>query len=240
MRTYRIMANLVEEAMAHHLQYGQEVKRATHSTTTQPSVGTTPSLMPGSRTAGNRTPNPSVAHVCSATATVSSVIPTRCSPTRQAPSTKWLGKRVSFGNSPWMFDATVLVIILGLAGWISLHQHVASTTESVSLTRNALAEYTHKAPVKNLSNTPSGTRQQNAARPRFSRVQVGPNEVDYVADDVTIRQFKKPVLFSYPRSVDEQFDIGDDVTVHTYKYKAEVLPESSTVKSDAIHGAPRH
>jgi len=240
-RTYRMMAKLVEEAMAHHLQDSQKGKRATHSAAAQPFVEQTASRIQGSRTDGDPTPNPSVARVCSATATVPGAISTQCSPSTQAASSKCLPKRASFRNPPWIFDAIVLVIMLGLAAWISLHQHIASTMERVSLTRtDASGEYVHKGSINNLSNTPSRTHHNNAARPRFMRVQVGPNEVDYVAEDVTIRQFTTPVPFSHPPSVDERFDIGDDVTVHTYKYKAEVLPESNRVKSDATHSAPRH
>jgi len=241
MHTYRMMAELVEEAIAHHLQHSQKDKQATHSTTIQPSVEKTPSRVQGSRTDGDPAPYPSVAHVRNATATMPRAIPTRRSPATQAASSKRVPKRASFRNSPRLFDATVLVIILGLFGWVSLHPHVAPTMERVSLTSaTASGEDVPKGAINNRSDTPGGTHQNNAARQRFTRVRVGPNEVDYIAEDVTIRQFTKPVRLSHAPSVDEQVDIGDDVTVHTYKYKADVLPESSSVKSDATHSATRH
>ncbi len=227
-RAYRMMAKLVEDAMAHHLHNSQG-KRATHSTT-QPSVGKTPFLMQrGPRTDGK-----------GARGMVPSAIPTRRSPTMQSASTKRLPKGASFRDPPWIFDASVLVIILVLAGWISLRPHVASTMQRLSQTRTtASGEYAHKGSVNNLSK-PSGTHQTNEARPRFTRFQIGPNEVDYVAEDVTIRQFKKPVRSSHPPAVAKQFDIGDDVTVRTYKYKAEVLPENRSFKTDALHSAATH
>jgi len=239
MRTYRIMANLVEEAMA--FQHSQKGKLTTRSTNTQPSVEKPPCRVQGPPSDGNPIPSPSIAPVCDATATIPRAIPTQGSPPTQAASTRWPLKRAFFRNLRWTFDVTVLVIILGLAGWISLHQHVASTTERVPLTgTNPSGEHALKRSTNSLSNAPRRTHQNNAARSRFTRIQVGPNEVDYVAEDVTIRQFTKPVPLSQPPLVNDEFDIGGDVTVHTYKYKAEVSAESSRVKSDAIHGAPRH
>jgi hypothetical protein len=239
MRTYRMMAKLVEEAMARDLLHGQKGELATRPANTQPAIEETPSLITGSWRDGNPTPGPSVAPVCNATATVPSAVSSQCPPDRQGTSTKVQLKHPSFLDSPWIFDATVLVIILGLAGWISLHQHEAWTTERESITRTAPSNVREES-NNSVSNTPIGTHQNNVSRPRFMRVQVGPNEVDYVAEDVTIRQFTKPVPLSHPPSVDERSDIGDNVTVHTYKYKAEVLPESGRGKSDAIHSAPRH
>jgi hypothetical protein len=53
------------------------------------------------------------------------------------------------------------------------------------------------------------------ALPAFQRVEVGPNEVDYVAEDVTVRIFTPPPK---PRAVQRgnQVDIGEDVTVHYF------------------------
>jgi hypothetical protein len=240
MRTYRMMAKLVEEAMAHDLLHRQKGELATRPANTQPAIEETPSLITGSWSDGNPTPGPSIAPVCNATATVPSAASSQC-PDRQGTSTKFQLKHPSFLDSPWIFDATVLVIILGLAGWISLHQNEASTMERESITRaSASGENVREESNNSVSKTASGTHQNNTSRPRFMRVQVGPNEVDYVAEDVTIRQFTTPVPLSRPTSVDERSDIGDDMTMHTNKYKAEVLPESGRGKSDAIHSAPRH
>jgi hypothetical protein len=239
MRTYRIMANLVQEAMT--FQHSQKAKLTTRSTNTQPTVEKPPSRVQGPRSDGNPIPGPSVAPVRNATERIPSATRRQGSRPTQASSTRWPRKRAFFRNPRWTFDVPVLAVILGLAGWISLHQPVASTMERVPPTgTNPSGEHVLKGSINNLSNAPKGTHQNNAARPRFMRVQVGPNEVDYIAEDVTIRQFKKPVPLSHPPSVNDGFDSGDDVTEHTYKSTAEVSPESSRVKSDAIHSAPRH
>jgi hypothetical protein len=52
--------------------------------------------------------------------------------------------------------------------------------------------------------------------PRFVRVRVGPNEVDYIADDVTIRQFETRSPRARNRSGVKQVDFGDDVTVRYF------------------------
>jgi len=76
-------------------------------------------------------------------------------------------------------------------------------------------------------NAASGTQHSNAARPRFTRVRVGPNEVDYIAEDVTIRHFTKPVRATQTPSVYKQFEIGDDVKARIFHHKPEALPANS-------------
>lgn len=228
MRAYRLMANLVEEAMARDLQRSQERKLTTQSTSTQASVDKAPFQIPGLPGDDQPTPNPSIVHVCSATATLPGTLPTQSPPAEEAATSKWLLTLASFRIAHWSLDATVVVILLGLAGWISLHQHVASIVKGASLTRaNASGKYASRMIVNNSPNTPSGTHQTRTARPQFRRVRVGPNEVDYIADDVTIRHFTRPVPPSPAHSGYTQVNIGDDVTVRIFKDKLEVLPQNS-------------
>jgi len=56
-----------------------------------------------------------------------------------------------------------------------------------------------------------------AALSGFRRIQVAPNEVDYEAEDVTIRTFTPPPAKRMPaRRLKNQVDIGDDVTVRYF------------------------
>jgi hypothetical protein len=51
----------------------------------------------------------------------------------------------------------------------------------------------------------------------FKRVRVGPEEVDYMAEDVTIRTFQtRPEEGQIPRSAHHQISFGDDVTVRYF------------------------
>jgi hypothetical protein len=47
----------------------------------------------------------------------------------------------------------------------------------------------------------------------FKRVQVGPNEIDYIAEDVTIRHFTTKPARPRVRSGYKEVHIGEDVTV---------------------------
>ena len=94
---------------------------------------------------------------------------------------------------------------------------------------NAPEEHVPKATAG--LNDSNGTQYGAAARPRFRRVQVGANEVDYVAEDVTIRRFTNPPPpRSRPGSGFKQFDVGDDVTVRLFKDKPEVAQTASPCK----------
>ena len=52
-----------------------------------------------------------------------------------------------------------------------------------------------------------------AARSAFTRFRLGPNEVDYVAEDVTIRIFNHNPEASPTRVAHKQINFGNDVTV---------------------------
>jgi hypothetical protein len=55
-----------------------------------------------------------------------------------------------------------------------------------------------------------------AAFPGFRRIQVAPNEVDYIAEDVTMRVFTSSHKTRPSRGGSNQLEIGDDVTVRYF------------------------
>jgi hypothetical protein len=222
-RTYRMMTNLVEEAMARDLQLRQESAQITQSSPVQPSPRETPSRMRRLRSDDGSTSHPSVAQVCSAPATVTATIPTPRPPAEGVTTIKWPLKLAFFRDPYWNWGAATVVILLGVVWWISHYQRAAFTMEGESRIMRSKAADKHAS--KPTANKPlheaSGTQYTNADRPRFTEVRVGPNEVDYIADDVTIRRFTRPVPTSHARSIYKQFDVGDDVTVSIFKHKPE-------------------
>lgn len=229
MRTYRMMAKVVEEAMARDLHLSQKGAQTAQPTMRQPSVGKTPSQMQGFRSDVEPTSNPSVAQVCDAPATVPGTILLQRPPAEEVTTIKWPLKRAFFRDPRWSLGAAAIVILLVAAGWISVHQRAASTMEGQArIMRSDASEKHPPKPTTNqgLSKT-SGAKYTNAAKPRFKRVLVGPNEVDYIADDVTIRHFTKPVPPSHTPAITKQVDIGDDVTVRVFNHKPEVSPDNS-------------
>jgi hypothetical protein len=73
------------------------------------------------------------------------------------------------------------------------------------------------------------TENRNAASSAFKRVRVGQHEVDFIAEDVTIRHFTPKFA---PRQVPtwtKQVTIGDDVTVRNFVYKPAALSPTQPV-----------
>ena len=72
-------------------------------------------------------------------------------------------------------------------------------------------------------------------RSTFRRVRVGQDEIDYISEDVTIRQFLPKTKDSRASNRYEQVNIGDDVTVRYFAYqpaaKLQTLPAPSPPKA---------
>jgi hypothetical protein len=231
MRTYRMMANLVEEAMARDLKLRQKGAQATQLTAPQPSVGKAPAQVQGFRGEGQRTSPPPVIQVCDAPATAPRTIATLGPRTQEVPRIKSPIKRAFLADPRWSFGAAALMILLGVAVWMSLHQRATFTMEGGSRMMRSKDPEKHVLKATSGLNDSSGTQNRAAARPRFRRVQVGPNEVDYVAEDVTIRRFTNPPSPRLrPGSGFKQFDVGTDVTVRLFKDKPEVAQTASPCK----------
>ena len=69
----------------------------------------------------------------------------------------------------------------------------------------------------------------------FRRIQIGPNEVDYVAEDVTIRHFKDYAVKPNTRIDEQAVKVGQDVTVRYFANRSTVVsqtgPTSPTTKA---------
>jgi hypothetical protein len=102
---------------------------------------------------------------------------------------------------------TILVVLI-IQDWIAYDLHRAalySGQQHVSLSSTSLPG----SPSGNVRNK-VGERSLNGA---FRRVRLGQNEIDYIADDVTIREFKHPAPLVQRAGLNQEFHIGDDVTV---------------------------
>jgi hypothetical protein len=69
----------------------------------------------------------------------------------------------------------------------------------------------------------------------FKRVRVGPDEVDYIADDVTIRKFEPIHPKPQVRNTGKEVNFGDDVTVR-YFAKSPAVASQSSSGSEATPG----
>jgi hypothetical protein len=125
---------------------------------------------------------------------------------------------------------TTVTIALVFAVWI--YDHVSTSSADSAPLRPNPAEYVPPLPLKpspashTLHKRTEGTAalDANVGLPGFKRIQVGKDETDYVAEDVTIRLFKPRVTAKREPRVEKQLDIGEDVTVRSFADKPTQVP----------------
>ena len=126
-------------------------------------------------------------------------------------------------NFPTAAAAIGVVIALGISIWI-FHQ---------SGRREVKLGLPGSAPLKAIFNDKNPRPVSDAATKitapnrGFRRVRIGPNEVDYVTDDVTIRTFETWHASPQLRSGATEVNFGDDVTVRYFAKTPAGKPSSS-------------
>ena len=235
-RTYWLMAGLVEEAMLSDIQRGKKDEPAIQSPT--PAAPHPMEILPPIQgfCCGNKpdTKRP-IAQVSGPSPTVDRTASTVCPTAKDQKTTGWHAKPSLFRDPRWTVDAALIVIVLALAAWISIH-HPASPSIEDSPRLNGsspipkpsatILPENHGSKLKK----PSGeTEPASRARSPFTRVRVGPNEVDYIAKDVTIRHFATKAGAPHAHAVNKQFDIGDDVTVRIFTDAPAISPRTRIV-----------
>jgi len=218
-RTFRLMAGLVEEAMLRNVQRGSN-DSAKESMTVGAAIRQ--NLSHQQQFSGNRDSfaaaepeprQPFAEHVT----TESTAFNNRASTPSQ-----WNLYRLSMVKL-WPIGATVTAAILAFAILVG-HGHHPAPRMSESA-RPAPEDTRVGIPPEPLSLSPksegsaNGMKDAIALTPAFRRVRIGPNEVDYVAEDVTIRNFTTPARHQ-PRINFREVNIGQDVTVRYFSHKA--------------------
>jgi len=235
MHTYRLMAGLVEEARPSDIQLGKKDAPATQPLAVQHSMVQT--LSPGQGFCREDKPASKLsdAQLFGSPTVVPGTRSTLCPPAKDVRTTRRPAKRPSPHSPRWTVGAAAVVIILGVAAWISLDHRAPSTMEG-SVRSNAPNQVLKPSakifPPKRASQrqAASGAREYTSkARSPFKRVRVGPKEVDYIAEDVTIRHFTTKAAASHAPAVNKQFDIGDDVTVRIFTDAPAVSPKTRIV-----------
>ena len=235
MHTYRLMAGLVEEATPSDIQLGKKDAPATQPVAVQHSMVQT--LSPGQGFCREDKPASKLsdAQLCGSPTVVPRTRSTLRPHAKDVRKTRWPAKRLLSHSRRWTVGAAAVVIILGAAAWISVDHRAPSTMEGSvrsSAPSQALKPSARIFPPKRASPLPaaSGAREYTSkARSPFKRVRVGPKEVDYIAEDVTIRHFTTKAAASHAPAVNKQFDIGDDVTVRIFTDAPAVSPKTSIV-----------
>ena len=112
--------------------------------------------------------------------------------------------------------------ILGLTLWISSVKHSSSIGHSTTLELPGNQEIAKGRPslAKQEVNSRNGLRQAVRTMPEFAHVRISSDEVDEIAEDVTIRHFAtKPTQPQLQRVVKE-VNLADDVTVRYFANRA--------------------
>jgi hypothetical protein len=123
-------------------------------------------------------------------------------------------------------------IVLSIVVWIA--HRGGAVNEKVSLSgttsRDAQLQPSAKPAFGDETMKPVGDESKEASTSSrgFRRVRVGPDEVDYIADDVTIRKFEPIHPKPQVRSAGKEVSFGDDVTVRYFAKSPAVASQSST------------
>jgi hypothetical protein len=247
MRTYRLMAGLVGEAMSRDAQLDQRKALATQAATLPPAIEQIASQIPRSPRDDKSTPEPARRHgirrVWGAAPAVGGELPGVCLPAKAATIITQRVKRVPLHKLRRNVAVTGVVTALVIAAcWIAYDGHLASPAGAPSLRRsNAVQQQIPFVPAKPApSNRASkaqtatgGAEEAKSPSSAFKRVRVGPNEIDYIAEDVTIRHFTtKPAL---PRVWGgyKEVHIGEDVTVRSFASKLSVVTQTRPASAAA-------
>lgn len=127
--------------------------------------------------------------------------------------------RSFFANLWRRVPITMITIGLVIASWTYSHFSGSLALRSNSIVQDFPSRPSKFLPTTCASNT-QPTSVTQAPLSRFRRVRVAPNEVDYIAEDVTMRVFTPRPKPHPVRRWTKQVDIGDDVTIRYFADKA--------------------
>lgn len=123
-----------------------------------------------------------------------------------------------------LWNGAALSLVLALAMIAAVARHYSTLPSIAGPSRDAttpaairaatLPQQTGAMPAM----TPKEAPLRSATEPSsaFKRVRVGKDEVDYIADDVTVRQFRPVRKPAKTRAWSKQVNIGEDVTVRYF------------------------
>lgn len=122
----------------------------------------------------------------------------------------------SFVTNLWRrVPITMITIGLVVAGWTYSYFSASLVQRS-----NSVVQDFPPKPSKSLPGTRSSSTHSASPLSEFRRVRVAPNEVDYIAEDVTMRIFTAKPKAELVRRWTKQVDFGDDVTMYYFADKA--------------------
>jgi hypothetical protein len=256
LQTYRLLAGLVEEAMFRDAQLDQKNALATQPTTVLHAIDLITSEMEKFRGDENSAPGPAgkggidrvyaevkggIDQVYAEVRTTAGKLSAALQSAKVTARAMLRVKRASVDKLLWNVAAAGVATALAIAGWIAYDRHAQPPADASAQPRsNAAGQQAASAPATlsradliSQPQTAAGEMQDTRAA-AFKRVRIGLNEVDYIADDVTIRDFTPEPAPPRIRIGGRRVDFGEDVTVRYFASKPDVsltLPVSTAPRS---------
>jgi hypothetical protein len=144
------------------------------------------------------------------------------------------------GNVVLNVAAVSVVLVLAIMAAIARHQSISPVAASSASSTTAAPAQAVPAVEQQIVAAPSmkpnaSVRDAGAPTSSFKRVWAGKDEVDYIADDVTIRHFRPPSTPKKSSVQSKQVNIGKDVTVRYFN--APPMPTVQPTAQQAINQA---
>ena len=242
--TYQLMANLVEDAMSHDIQLDRKEASVAEPSTLPRAIAQATAQMQNFSRDRRVVPDTPINRATAMTVAAAQLP----APGQLAGAARMITRRVEHNplpNPKWNFAAAAVVITLVMASWIAYSHRSPASTLVPSAVPSARGTNALEPPNPMLANNNSTAQtalvatKGRAAKATFERVPIGENEVDFIAEDVTIRYFSPN---SAPRQVvDKEIYIGEDVTVRYLAPPPAVVPPARPVLSAAqpVERSPR-
>jgi hypothetical protein len=220
-RTYRVMASLIEEAILRDRQRGQKEGRTEQPASLAHAIAQITSQGPvfsdtddGSMQAA---PQPSQSFLERAATELTAFRARAATPIGHIFNRSLIVNFRQFGA------AVTIAILVVSAIWVAHRRHpVPATIGSALSTPNDIGDHVSPTPVS-LKDKSRGSSHvlEDASAPSsaFKRIQIGPDEVDYIAEDVTIRYYTNRIGTPQTRGYAKEVRIGQDVTVRYFADK---------------------
>jgi GAF domain len=248
---YRLMAELIGEAMYHAAQLEEKKNLTTELPTVPRDIEQITPQRDRLAKDGGWMSGPATKHAiyqpCWAAVAGIGKLPVLKEPAMLATMIQ-RAQRVSWHKPRWNVVVAAVATVLLLTCWIAYSgRGPASPLGSPALRRSTAIKQQVRfqaakaVPAKGMSAVrpaPVLGKEARPARTALRRVRVGENEVDYLGDDVTVRYFtyrSAPQRWVGERQVAY---LGDDVTVRYFTSKPAVVPHTWPVGSAAQPVAP--
>lgn len=128
----------------------------------------------------------------------------------------------------------VIAVLIIATRWIPSHIDAASPVGALLSpeTLNAAPQETLVVPARLTTSPMVQDSEVGAPSPAFRRMQMGPNEIDYVSDDVTVRHFTHTLARPRGQLAYKEVHFGADVTLRYFSSRGTVSPQARPVSLD--------